>query len=78
MRVADVRGLFDSIIEEFPLALSRLSAPAAIVQNPAFESALAKIQLGRAAASTLEESQVVKQFKLTNSSNTDDDSGLNL
>lgn len=42
--MADVRGLFDCVFEEFPVISSRLSTTASIIHSLTFELALVKIQ----------------------------------
>lgn len=44
--LADVRGLFDEVIDIHPLTESRLSSTAMILQSAMFEAATVKIQLG--------------------------------
>ena len=44
--LADVRALFDHVIDSFPTATPRLQPDANIVHSPDFESGLVKLQLG--------------------------------
>jgi len=43
---ADVRALFDGVIEQYPATANRLGPRSKIVQSPDFESAIVKMQEG--------------------------------
>jgi hypothetical protein len=63
--MADVRGLFDVVIEEYPESACRIGANADIVETPVFEAAGVKIQTGQEGFLNLEELKSVIRLKTT-------------
>lgn len=61
--VSDVRGLFDSVMDEYPDTTPRLSTSASILYSPVFESAVVKVQLGKAAALSRDERSALEEFR---------------
>lgn len=60
--LADVRMLFDKVLEEHPQLSNRLSDDASIVHDVSFERALVKIQKGRAAELSMLEKESVSHL----------------
>ena len=63
--IADVRYLFDTVIEHHPSASTRLSSDAPIVHNVDFEFALVKLQDNRTNVLNDKEREAVKDFVST-------------
>ena len=69
---ADVRYLFDTVIQDYPSLASRLSNKADIVKNKPFEAALVKIQNGAFSSMTAVEVAEVEALKNPTDQTTDD------
>lgn len=61
--MADVRGLLDCFIDEFPRTLCLLSVTASIIHILTFESVVIKIQHENSVALSHKELKSVKMFK---------------
>ncbi|ETN05938.1 hypothetical protein PPTG_13790 [Phytophthora nicotianae INRA-310] len=66
--LADVRALFDSIIERFPTTKAKLSATATIVHFPTFEAAAVKVNNGEVGSLTASERKAIKRFEVETAS----------
>ncbi|ETL91908.1 hypothetical protein L917_09625 [Phytophthora nicotianae] len=66
--LADVRALFDSIIERFPTTKAKLSATATIVHSPTFEAATVKVINGEVGSLTASERKAIKRFEVETAS----------
>lgn len=53
--IAEVRFIFDAVIEKFPATSLNLGAHAAIVQSPDFESGIVKVKISNSSALNREE-----------------------
>ena len=62
--IAEVRVLFDAVMDEYPEAASKLSPSAAIVHSPYLESAILKVQLGSPNKVSEEEKACLKAFRV--------------
>ena len=68
--MADVRMVFDGVIQKYPLTSVYLSATADIVHSPVFESAIVKIQNSETQSISFDETESVLSLKLEKSSTT--------
>ena len=68
--MADVRMVFDGVIQKYPLTSVYLSATADIVHSPVFESAIVKIQNSETPSISFDETESVLSLKLEKSSTT--------
>lgn len=59
-----VRALFDFVMTDYPETDNRLTATAAIVHSPAFESAIVKVQSEESSTLTHEERQSIQRFEI--------------
>lgn len=73
--LADVRLIFDAVIENFPETSERLKPDATIVQSVTFEAAIVKVQLGYQAALDRQEKASIERFSVqsVHSDNSEDD-----
>ncbi len=61
---ADVRAMFDAVIQEFPDVASRLSNTFRVVQNSVLETAIVKLQDNAEASLTSEEATSIENLKI--------------
>ncbi|ETP16704.1 hypothetical protein F441_08754 [Phytophthora nicotianae CJ01A1] len=64
---ADVRVLFDSVLQRFPSLTSKLGVTASIVHSPGFEAATVKVINGETGRLTTSERKAIKRFEVTTS-----------
>ncbi|ETP03122.1 hypothetical protein F441_19885 [Phytophthora nicotianae CJ01A1] len=65
LSLADVRLLFDSVLQRFPSLTSKLGVTASIVHSPGFEAATVKIINGETGRLTTGERKAIKRFEVT-------------
>lgn len=76
--MAEVRALFDTVIEHYPAMKSRLGPTAEIVECPAFESAVVLIQRQKTSLLTAEEKHAVRSLRIENTATTPENQTLTL
>ena len=69
VNLLSTRVAFDMLLKEVPKLSSHLDADASIVHNPAFESAVVKLQMGDEQLS-VEEAHAVEMFEITDNTTT--------
>jgi len=62
LSLAQVRGLFDKLIETFPETAGRLGPACTIVQSSHFENAVVKVQSGQEGSLSRLEKEKIKRF----------------
>ena len=77
LSLAQVRDLFDKLIEAFPETAGRLGPASTIVQSPHFENAVVKVQSGQEGCLSRLEKEKIKRFLQSTSVDEDDSSSDN-